>query len=141
MNWFNCKISYLKQAENGSIIKKTSEYLINALTFTEAESRLHKSLEGYIDEFNLLACKKTKICDVVFDETQDSFFNVKVNYISFDEDFGKEKKIIEQFLVQADDLTEANKKMATRLQGSIIEWKMPSIVQTKIEEVFNYVEK
>lgn len=136
--WFTCKISFLKQLENGSITKKTESYILNAMSFTEAEARLQAILEDYISEFQLMACAKTRINGVVIDEAKEKFFKTKVSYISFDEDSGKEKKINEIFVVQADNLKEALEKMEERLKGSIVEWAIPAISELNIIDIFPY---
>jgi len=140
MNYFQCKISYLSQNDDGSISKKTEEYILNALSFIEAETKLQEYLEELIPEYNLLSCKKTNLSDVVIDESKDNFFKTKVSYISFDEDSGKQKKINEVFLVQADSLKETLSKMEARLVGSIVDWEIPNITKTNIVEFFQYSE-
>ena len=141
-DWFTVKIKYLKQnPEDGSIQSKSEAYMLNALSFTEAEARLQGILEEYIPEYNLLACAKTNIQDVVVDEAFDYFYKVKVSYISADPDSGKEKKINENYVIQADGLKNAYEKMESRLQGSIVEWEIPSITKTTVVDVFPYVEE
>lgn len=140
MNYFQCKISYLSQNDDGSISKKTEEYILNALSFIEAETKLQEYLEELIPEYNLLSCKKTNLSDVVIDESKDNFFKTKVSYVSFDEDSGKQKKINEVFLVQADSLKETLSKMEARLVGSIVDWEIPNITKTNIVEFFQYSE-
>ncbi len=99
-DWFTVKIKYLKQnPENGSIQSKSEAYMLNALSFTEAEARLQGILEEYIPEYNLLACAKTNIQDVIVDEAFDYFYKVRVSYISADPDSGKEKKINENYTI------------------------------------------
>lgn len=139
-NWFQCKISYLKQAENGSIYKKSEIYLVNAMSFTEAEARLLIALEETIPEYNLLSLTKTNVSDIIFEKDAESYYKAKVTYCSVDEDSGKEKKITELYLVAASSVEEANGKVVTRLEGSIVEWSLPSIVLTNIVEVFPYLE-
>ena len=39
--WFECKIRYEKTMENGMNKKVTEPYLVDALSFTEAEARLY----------------------------------------------------------------------------------------------------
>lgn len=39
-NWFTCKIRFEKTLENGMNKKVTELYLVDALSFTEAESRI-----------------------------------------------------------------------------------------------------
>lgn len=140
-NWFSCKINFLKQAENGSIFKKSEQYMVNALSFTEAEARLQGVLEDYIPEYNLSACSRTNLSDVVIDESQDFFFKMKVAYVSADADSGKEKKINELYLVQADGIKEAIEKVENRMEGSIVNWEITAISKTAIVAVFPYVDE
>ena len=138
--WFSCRISYLKQADNGSIFKKNETYLLNALSFTEAEARLQGILEEYIPEYNLLACSKTNVTDVIIDESKEFFFKLRVTFLSADEDSGKEKKISENYLIQASNLKESLELMEERLKGSIVQWEIPNISKAVIVDVFPYVE-
>lgn len=140
-DWFTVKVKYLKQLENGSITSKSEAYMLNALSFTEAEARLQGILEEYIPEYNLLTVAKTNIQDVIIDEAQEFFYKVKVSYISADPDSGKEKKITENYMIQADGLKEAYEKMEVRLQGSIVDWEIPAISKTTIVDVFPYIEE
>ncbi|MDA9329104.1 DUF4494 domain-containing protein [Flavobacteriales bacterium] len=141
-DWFTVKIKYLKQSpEDGSITSKSEAYMLNALSFTEAEARLQGILEEYIPEYNLLACAKTNIQDVIIDEAYENFFKVKVSYVSADPDSGKEKKINENYIIQADGLKEAYEKMEVRLQGSIVSWEIPSITKSNVVDVFPYIEE
>ena len=47
-NWFECKIRYEKVAENGMNKKVTEPYLVDALSFTEAESRIIEEITPFI---------------------------------------------------------------------------------------------
>ena len=140
-DWFTVKIKYLKQLDNGSITSKSEAYMLQALSFTEAEARLQGILEEYISEYNLLTVAKTNIQDVIIDESQEFFYKIKVSYISADPDSGKEKKINENYMTQADGLKEAYEKMDVRLQGSIVDWEIPSISKSNIVDVFPYIEE
>lgn len=136
MDFFKLKIKYLIQDENGSIKKKTSEFVLNAVTFTDAEVSLQKALEETIEEYNLMSCSKMNIEDVIKDDTEDFFFKVKLNYISCDPDSGKEKKITEQYLVQSSSTEGAQKVIKERMTGSVVDWKIASISETKIIDCF-----
>ena len=139
--WFNCKINYLKQAENGTIFKKSEVYMLNSLSFTEAEARLQGLLEEYIPEYNLDACAKTNITDVIIDESKEFFFKLKVSYVSVDADSGKEKKLSEIYLVQADTLKESLEVIEERMKGSIVEWEVSNVAKTNVIDVFPYVDE
>jgi hypothetical protein len=141
-DYFIVKIKYLKQnPEDGSISSKSEEYILNALSFTEAEARLQKILEEYVPEYNLLKVAKSNVQDVIIDESKDYFFKLKVSYLSADPDSGKEKKIVEPYLIQADSIQDAHEKMAARLQGSIVDWELTNISKTNIVDCFPYIEE
>ena len=46
--WFECKIRYEKVMENGMNKKVTEPYLVDALSFTEAEARIIEEITPYI---------------------------------------------------------------------------------------------
>ena len=135
------KVGYLKQAENGTVFKKSETYMLDALSFTEAEARLQGILEEYIPEYNLEACTKSNINDVIIDETKDFFFNVKIAYVSVDLDSGKEKKITEVYLVQEDGIEAAIEKVKERMSGSVVDWEITAASKTVIVDVFPHVEE
>ena len=47
-NWFECKVSYEKIMEDGKQKKVTEPYLVDALSFTEAEARIIEELTPFI---------------------------------------------------------------------------------------------
>lgn len=135
MNLFECKISYLKQAEDGNISKKNELYLVDAMTFTEAEARLHSDLSDHIPEFDVIAMKTSNINDFVIDEVKEKFFKSKISFVSVDMDSGKEKKMSEYILTQSDDFDEAKKTIAGRMEGSIMDFEIDSITRTNIIDI------
>lgn len=145
MNLFNCKISYLKQAEDGSIYKKSEIYFVEALSFIEAETNLQKRLEEMIPEYNLLALSKVKVSAVLalkeFESTDNVYFKAKVAYKSIDEDSGKEKRVVESFIVSAETVDIATKIVNHQMSGSVSDWEVPSIVKTSIVDIFEYEKK
>ena len=46
--WFECKIRYEKVVENGMQKKVTEPYLVDALSFTEAEARIIEEMTPFI---------------------------------------------------------------------------------------------
>ena len=47
-SWFECKISYEKVLENGMQKKVTEPYLVDAISFTEAEARITEEVRPFI---------------------------------------------------------------------------------------------
>ena len=72
--WFETKVRYDKMMENGAVKKVNEPYLVDALTFTEAEARIIEEMTPFISgEFSISAVKKTKISEIFFDETGDRY--------------------------------------------------------------------
>ena len=87
-NWFECKVRYDKLQENGAAKKVTEPYLVDALSFTEAEARITEEQKPFISgEFEVSAVKRCKIAEIVLqeDEEADKWYLVKVGFITVDE--------------------------------------------------------
>ena len=63
--YFECKVRYEKMGENGLVKKVNEPYLVDALTFTEAEARVTEEVKPFISgDFDVTAAKKTKIAEI-----------------------------------------------------------------------------
>ena len=94
-NWFECKIRYEKVAENGMNKKVTEPYLVDALSFTEAESRIIEEITPFISgEFTVSDIKRANYSELFFceDDEADKWFKCKLYFITLDEKSGAEKK-------------------------------------------------
>lgn len=138
--WFTTKIKYDKTMEDG-LIKRTNEvYLVEALTFGEAEKRIIQEMEPYISgEFEVAELKKTKIAELF--ESQDSladkWFSAKVAFITLDEKTGAEKQTVSPMLVQAIDTGDALKNLQTGMANTMGEWVIKSLTETKIMDIYH----
>ena len=135
--WFECKIRYDKLQENGAVKKVNEPYLVDALTFTEAESRIIEELTPCISgEFSISAVKKTKIAEIFFDENADRYYMAKVNFVSLDEKSGSEKKVSNFILVQASDFDDAVKNFKKGMEGTMADYELVSLSETMLMDVF-----
>ncbi len=135
--WFECKVRYDKMQENGMVKKVNEPYLVDALTFTEAEARILEEMKPYISgEYSISAEKKTKIAEIFFNEDGDRYYQVKVNFVTLDEKTGTEKKSAQLILVQANDLEDALKKFQIGMEGTMSDYEIASIAETMIMDVF-----
>ena len=138
--WFECTIKYEKQIEEGKIIKITERYLVDALTFTEAEARIIKEMKPFISgEFEVANINPQKYSELFWNEKGDKWFKTKVNFIVLDEEKGVEKKVANYMLVQANDLKEARELLVEGMKGSQADWEIASISETKILGVYKYI--
>ena len=135
--WFECKAKYEKMQENGTIAKVNEPYLVDALTFTEAESRFIEELKPYISgEFTVSAVKKTKISEIFYDDSGDRYYLVKVNFITLDAKSGMEKRSSNFILVQASSFKQAYDNFEQGMKGTMADYEIASISETMLMDVF-----
>ena len=135
--WFECKVKYDKIQENGSVKKVNEPYLVDALSFTEAEARIIEECTPYISgEFTISAVKKTKISEIFWDETGDRYYMVKVLFITIDEKTAVEKKSASFILVQASDFKGALENFMAGMKGTMADFEIASITETALMDVF-----
>ena len=135
--WFECKIRYDRMQENGTVKKVNEPYLVDALSFTEAESRIIEEMKPFISgDFSISAVKKTKISEIFFDEAGDKYFMVKFNIITLDEKSGVEKKSAVFTLVQAADFDSALVNFREGMNGTLSDYEVASISETQIMDVY-----
>ena len=135
--WFECKVRYERMTENGSVKKVNEPYLVDALTFTEAENRIIEKITPYISgDFSISTVKKTRISEIFFDDSGDKYYMVKVNFITLDEKSQVEKKTSNFILVQASDFAGSLAKFEEGMKGTLADYEIASITETPIMDVF-----
>ena len=138
-NWFEVGVSYEKMLENGLQKRVTEPYLIDTLSFTEAEARAIEEMKPYISgDFTIATMKRAKLSEIFFNKNGDRFFKAKVQYITLDEKSGVEKKTAVFMLVQASDIQEAKDVLTKGMSGTMADYELTEIKETKIMDVFPY---
>lgn len=137
--WFECKVRYDRMMENGAVKKVTEPYLVDALSFTEAEARIIEERTPYISgELNVTAVKRTKIAEIFWndDEQADRFYTVKVAFITIDEKTGVEKKASTLMLVQASGFKDAMEHFLAGMKGTMADFEIQAITETPILDCY-----
>ena len=127
--------------EDGKIKPVTDEYLVDALSFTEAENRFIEEITPFMTgEFEVTDIKRFRIAEVVdnVDATADRWYRVKVVFITLDEKSGQEKKTAQSILVKAPHISGALEATVRCMEGTLGEWNVQSIVETNILDVIKY---
>ena len=138
-NWFECKLRYDKMLETGVQKTVTEPYLVDALSFTEAEARIIEEIKPYISgEFTISDIKRVKYSDTFFNESGDRYFKAKLYFITLDEKSGAEKKTAVNMLIQATLLKEAVEIIETEMKKTMIDYSIASVTETAIMDVFPY---
>jgi hypothetical protein len=127
--------------ENGMVKKVNEPYLVDALSFTEAEARIIDEITPYISgEFTVSDIKRANYSEIFFsaEDAADRWFKTKLQFITLDEKSGTEKKTSTQVLVQAADLRDAVKKLDEGMKGSMADYVIASVAETALMDVYPY---
>ena len=131
--WFECKV------------KKVNEpYLVDALSFTEAEERIIEERKHYMSgEFQVSDIKRARYAELfeTDDESADRWFKVKLTFIALDEKTGAEKKTSQNVLVQAADLRDAVKRLDEGMKSSMMDYVISSVAESPLLDVYHYTPK
>lgn len=139
--WFECKVRYEKTMENGLVKKVTEPYLVDALSFTEAERRFLEEIEPFMSgEFEVTDIKRAKYAELfeTDEDAADRFFKAKVAFITLDEKNGVEKRSFQNMLIQASDLRDAVKRLDKGMEGTMADYEIAAIAETPLMDVFHY---
>lgn len=138
-SWFECKVSFEKVLENGMQKKVTEPYLVDALSFTEAEARIIEEIRPFISgEFTVTDIKRARLSELLFNENGDRFYKIKVYFITLDEKSGAEKKTAAQMLAQACTLKEAIAVLEEGMKGTMADYTIASVTETMLMDVFPF---
>lgn len=137
--YFKCEVSYLKEDESSGEEKQVSEQrLVNADSYTEAETAIHKHMEELLGQktFTVKKIEKAKIHDTIDIDQGAEFWLAKTSFIVTTES-GKDKKVVENVLVNAKHIKAAMEKLLVKFeQGTqAVTTRVVSLVETTIVEV------
>jgi hypothetical protein len=142
MNWFECKVTYEKMMENGIQKKVTEPYLVDALSFTEAEARITEEIKPYIrGEYTVADIKRARLNEIFFNDNGDRYYKIKIFFITLDEKSGAEKKTAVQMLAQASDLKEAITVLEEGMKGSLADYTIASVAESPLMDIFSFAPK
>lgn len=137
--WFECTAKYIKMDENGREKKASETYMLDAISFTEAESRIYKELQTMVSgEFMVSKIAKTRISEIIPSENGDRWYKAKVAFITVDEESGKEKRVGQFVLVFSNSVKEAYDQIIEAMQGMMADFEISGINESTILDVFPY---
>ena len=142
--WFECKIRYEKTMEDGMQKKVTEAYVVDALSFSEAEERIIEEMSSYISgEFNVTDIKKAPYGEIFFSDLElaDKWYKAKLQFITIDEKTEKEKRSTVNYLVQAGAFNGAVKSIDEVMGSTMIDYVVSSMAETSLMDVFEHVAK
>lgn len=137
--WYECKVKYRKTDETGIQKVVTEAYLVDALSYTEAEKRINEEMSAYVsEEFKITTIKVANFAEIHPFENGDRWFKSKIALVAYDEDSGKERKTNIQILLQANDVKEAFENTVQVMKNTMGDYTIPMISESSILDVFPY---
>ena len=139
--YYEVKIQYHKMQEDGKEKKVTEQYVVEALTFTEAESRIIEEMTPYISgEFDVVSEKIAPYNEIFLSDRtdDDKWFISKVGFITLDERTDKEKKQTFRYLVQAATSELALDYTKEMFSHGMYDYSIDSVQDTPTLDVFLY---
>ena len=137
--WFETIVRYDKTMESGETKKVNETYVVDAITFGEAEENITRALDSYISgQASIKNITPAPYSEIFFSDkdTDDKYYRVKLAFITIDEKTQKEKKSKVTYLVQANSLEQARKNTEEVMNGTMIDYEFVSVTETKILDVF-----
>ena len=140
--WFEGKVSYERQADSRGMKKVSESYLVDALSFTEAEKRIIKEVRPFVSvgELEVVNIRRARIAELFLNEEaeDDRYFRAKVNFITVDEKSGSEKKTSATMIVKSDSLPNAVTELKAQLDSQMASYEIAAVTDTQILDVFQY---
>lgn len=155
--FYETVVKYDTLTEIGEPVKVNHQFLIDALSCTEAEAITIKEVQPFAKgDIKVTAVKLSKYSEFIPENggislidseakkllqqnsnassTADKYFGVKLSFIELN-DKGKEKKIPYHYIVHATSVNAANDTTVEFMKGSMADWEINNIVETKIVDV------
>lgn len=139
--FFECKVRYMKTLENGLDKKVTECYVVDAVSWAEAEARITEEMSAYtngeldITDIRMAAYKEVFISD---NTNADVWYKAKVQFITIDEKTQQEKKSNFYYLVNATDIDDAKKGIDEIFGKTMIDYNISKLEESAIIEYFEH---
>ena len=141
--WFECKVSYERQADSMGMKKVSESYLVDADSFTLAEAKMIEEITPFVSmgEFNISNIRKVNYAELFLNEDDkcDRYYRCKVLYVTIDEKNGVEKKTPAFMLVKSDSLPNAVAELEKQMGKGLADYEIASVAETALMDVFQYV--
>lgn len=138
-NWFECKVRFDETQEDGTVKKVTKPYVVDAVSFGDAEKKITKEMSRYVSgKMEIKTINPTPYKEIFFSDadTDDKWYKAKLAFITIDEKTDKEKRSNITYLVQAGSVQKACKNVDEAMSDTMIDYSSLAISETKIEDVF-----
>ena len=140
-NWYETTVRYEKTMEDGMQKKISELYVVDAVSFGDAEKSIASEMSAYVSgELEIKNINPAAYGEIFFSENgnDDRWYKAKLQFITLDEKTEKEKRSNVNYLVQAGNLPMAVKYIDEVMGGTMIDYDIVSIAETQIMDVFEH---
>lgn len=142
MEYYECKVRYQREIGEGKLQKQTDTYLIEAVSFGDAETRVLEEVKPFVfmgQDIEMKSIRKVSFNEVLPNSQGHFWFKAKVILTTIDESAGKEKKITTNILAQEVDMEGAYKAINQLMKNSIVDYEITNLQVTNIVDVLSLV--
>lgn len=135
------KLRYDKVHEDGYEKKVTESYVVDALSFGEAEETAVEFLGSYVSgEIQVVNINPMKFHEVFFNEQEscDRYYKVILQFITIDEKTEREKHTQVYYLVQASSFDNCKDTIRSIMERTMIDYQIASVSETKVIDVIEH---
>lgn len=138
--FYEVKVKYLKIDQGGFERKVNDTYLLDAVSYTDAETRIFEIMKEITrGDFQVMNIKHSNIAEVISKNDGEWWYKAKISLIVIDEEAGKEKKATQYILVMANDPNDALKQLEEGLSYMLVPYVVTGIQLSTIADVFPYI--
>ncbi|MBO9615608.1 MAG: DUF4494 domain-containing protein [Dyadobacter sp.] len=137
-SWYLCKIRFQKEDEAGALKTINEAFLFDAVSYTETEAAAYAQIVTGASDFSITSITRYRLADLFSYEDGEQWFKAKLIYFSVDEKSGKEKKIVNYMLVNAEGIQQALDRINEGMRNFLIPFEIVEVALTIISDVFPY---
>nr|DAF60192.1 MAG TPA: protein of unknown function (DUF4494) [Podoviridae sp. ctDwO1] len=135
MMLFEVGVRMERTLESGKVAKVVEQFVDDALSFTEAETRIISEVGAYGTDIEVVTMKRSRCTELVGDGSKEKWFKAKVNYITVNEKTGKERKTPYYYFVNAETIADAKSTVDDFFRETIIDYSIATLDETKVLDV------
>lgn len=138
---FETQIRYDRINARGVQDTCTETYLVEALSFSQAEASITIEMQPYITgDLDIPAIKRISVADIIdrHNSDADKYFRAKLTYITINERTMKEKRQSFDYIVRANDIDSAHAAVVAYMKQSPQDYVIAKLEETRIVELISH---
>ena len=138
--YYEVKIKHPEVNEVGKEKCVTRTFLIDSMSFTEAEAQMIEHAKVYASDYEVISIARSKVNEVIENDIgsdEMKFFNVTVAYFE-EADSGKRKNHKHYYLVESQNPDGAISIIQGEWKESVLDWDIIMVKESPIVEVVDH---